>query len=531
MKKYIHRSLLGFSTWLLLSCIAASADISPIPQTSEVKYHRYYYPDRFKTYHRFLPSPAPEDLLYHTRMIATANIDDTLEKESIVLIVVDTECREPFGNWHQAFLLITDLKRAVPKKKAFFKLFDSGTHKLETSAKIIELHSPPFIFKDRLSDAPWKPHGVSFRLADLTGDGTLDVWVESAYGVALISFQNGEFKEVFSSYTVTRQKLAKTFFDTEYDYYDAPLEPQGRLYHRFLSAPLPEGLYYNTRMTATANIDDTPEKETVVLMVADTGIDGPNGEWVQAFLLIAETEADVLKKKDFFKFFDTGTYALEVPAKAIEVHYPPFVFTERIRKEPWMFKHVFFTLVDLTGDGILDVWVESAYGVIVISFQNGEFKEICSGYTSIRSEEPIEYIDMDNDGIYEIEIPNIIYVKGVPGASYPEWMSLYTWNGTMYVLDNPKYYTRDDDILIQLLSQYNGWLNQEAALILYQHQPSQQRGLIGYAETCEFYIGMALYYRGEVPRAKAYLQRVATEGENKDYIEAAASILRKLSNE
>ena len=33
------------------------------------------------------------------------------------------------------------------------------------------------------------------RLVDLTGDGTLDVWVEQAYyGVVVISFQNGEFK-------------------------------------------------------------------------------------------------------------------------------------------------------------------------------------------------------------------------------------------------------------------------------------------------------------------------------------------------
>ena len=39
---------------------------------------------------------------------------------------------------------------------------------------------------------------VSFRLVDVTDDGTLDVWVESAHGVALISFQDGTFKEVFS---------------------------------------------------------------------------------------------------------------------------------------------------------------------------------------------------------------------------------------------------------------------------------------------------------------------------------------------
>ena len=146
----------------------------------------------------------------------------------------------------------------------------------------IELHDPPFVFKERLNDAPWKPHGVSFRLIDLTGDGTLDIWVESAYGVALISFQNDEFKEVFSKYTITREKLAETL-DVEYHYYDAPIEPQGRLYHRFLSAPAPEGLYYDTRMTATANVDDTPEKETIVLMIAETGRTDPTANGFKRF--------------------------------------------------------------------------------------------------------------------------------------------------------------------------------------------------------------------------------------------------------
>ena len=38
--------------------------------------------------------------------------------------------------------------------------------------------------------------------------------------------------------------------------------------------------------------------------------------------------------------------------------------------ESWRFKWVRFELVDLTGDGILDIWVEHAYGVAVISFQD-----------------------------------------------------------------------------------------------------------------------------------------------------------------
>ena len=360
---------------------------------------------------------------------------------------------------------------------------------------------------------------------NLTGDGILDVWVESAYGVALISFQNGDFKEVFSAYTVTKQKLAETL-DVEYHYYDSSIEPQGRLYHRFLSVPAPEELYYDTRMTATANIDDTPEKETVVLMTLETGENGPRGEWAQAFLLIAETEADVLKKKAFFKFFGAG---LEVPAKPIEVHYPPLVFRERVRTR-WQFSRVSFKFVDLTDDGILDVWVECAYGVVIISFQNGEFKEICSGYTSIRSEPPPEYIDIDNDGIYEIKIPNRIFT-GRATADDLDWMSLYAWNGISYVLDNPKYYSQNDDILIQLLFQYNTWLVYEAASLVYLRQPGQRRRFPHYSESCEFYIGMALYYRGDLLRARQYLQRVATESENQNYIKTAESVLKKLSRQ
>ena len=51
-----------------------------------------------------------------------------------------------------------------------------STHPLEVPAKTIALHDPPFVLK--------QPTNTTFRLVDLTGDGTLDVWVESAYGVA-----------------------------------------------------------------------------------------------------------------------------------------------------------------------------------------------------------------------------------------------------------------------------------------------------------------------------------------------------------
>ena len=144
-------------------------------------------------------------------MTATANIDDTPEKEDIVLIVVDTKPRtffeQPRGSWQLEPSVSPHYGHQIilgSSKKELFKLFDTGKYPLDVPAKSIELHDPPSAnFK--------QPTDVSFRLVDATGDGTLDVWVESAYGVALISFENGAFKEVSSNYTVTREKLIEAF--------------------------------------------------------------------------------------------------------------------------------------------------------------------------------------------------------------------------------------------------------------------------------------------------------------------------------
>ena len=511
VSKYLQHILLGSVISLIRSPLIVNAE-PPKTTTSEVKYYHYYYEDPIR-YHRLLPSLASEERRYHSRIVAEANIDDTPEKEKVVLIVVDTKQHTPYGEWLQAFLLITDPDLNDPKKKELFKLFDSDAYDLEVpAAKSIELHEPPFVFKERLNDAPWKPHGVSFRLIDLTGDGILDIWVEAAYGVALISFENGELKEVFSNYTVTKEKLAETS-DIEYHSYDAPIEPQGRLYHRFLSAPAPKGLYYDTRMVATANVDDTPKKETIALMIAETGRNGPHGEWVQAFLLIAENEVDVLKKKELFKLFDTGTHDLDVPARvSIDAQRTPFVFREWTRiGSPWSFGWVRFKLVDLTGDGILDIWVEHAKGVAVISFQNGEFKEVCSGYSSTRRKSPIEYIDIDNDGIYEIKIPDRIGLSGVAGADYPEWLNFYEWDGNTYRLSNERFYANNDEYLIRLLDTYNH------VLIRY-----------GRFDEYSFYIGLVFYYRGNVAMAHKYLHWVVEHAENDGYIQAAKSLLEKL---
>ena len=505
MSQYLQTILLGLVILMLLTAFSVNAD-TPKTMTSQIGYSYYYLFDELEMYHRFLPIPAPEGLHYLGRMKAIANIDDTPEKERIILIVVDTEprtfsnSREGRHNWRQAFLLITDTKSYQDrKKKALFKLFDTRTDPLEVpTAKVVELHEPPSDFK-HLTD-------VSFRLIDATGDGILDIWVESAHGVALISFQNGEFTEVFSNYTVTREKLAEVF-DVEYHSYDAQFDPEGEKYHRFLTTPKPEGPDYETQQKVIANIDNTPEKETIVLMVTL-----PKGEWVewgqwaQAFLLIAQNEA----KKELFELFNSG-WDLDISAKTIPLQSPPFVLREATSTRPWS-SHVSFKLIDLTGDGILDIWVESYDGLVVISFQDGEFKAVCSSHSSFKKEDPIEYIDLDNDGIYEIKIPTRITMDGVPGASYPEWMSFYEWDGNTYVLNNERFYTENDAFVVQLLEDYNFWRR------------------FAIHETYSYYIGLAFYYRGNVPMARAYLQWVVKNAKNDDYIQAAKSLLKKLTS-
>ncbi|MXV75983.1 VCBS repeat-containing protein [Candidatus Poribacteria bacterium] len=294
---------------------------------------------------------------------------------------------------------------------------------------------------------------------------------------------------------------------------------QEQQYHRFLTIPAPKGLRYDTRMAATANIDDTPEKETVVLMLVDIYVDVARyryvGEWVQAFLLIANTEAEELQQKALFKLYDTGTHALEIPAaKSIELQTPPLVFAQPPKDA--LQSLAAFELVDLTGDGTLDVWFESSYGVAVISFQNGEFKEIFSSYTIPGLLSDAEYVDLDNDGIYEIKIPYSIHIEGVPGAPHLEWMSLYEWDGNTYILNNEKFYTESNEFLIQLLGAFN-------------YQMLRHGDIIYQCETYRFYLGLVHHYRGsETP---VDLKWIVEHGKKDNYIQAAESILKKLPSE
>ena len=518
MKKNTQTILLGLAISLILTALGAGNAETPKAATAQVHYSYYYYSyDDLVEFYGFLPSPAPEGLHYHVRMRATANIDDTPGKETVSLIVVETKPRTlfssgtDFGNQSHAFLLIANRKGGKLQKKAFFKLFDTSTHPLEVPAATpIELHNRSVVFSE-IHEAAHKPDSVSFRLVDLTDDGTLDVWVESDYGVVLISFANGEFKEVLTNYTVTPEKLAETPEIESYGYADQ-LEPAGQKYHSFLGNPLPQGASYFTRSKTIVNIDDTPEKEMIVLMV--TNSDDEWRAWSEAFLLITEPETETIrfpKTKELFGLFGGSFHDLNVPGKTIEVQSAPFIFRGPLgRGGPWAFKYVFFDLVDLTGDGILDIWVEHAQGVAVISFQEGEFVEVCSAYSSHHREDPIEYVDLDKDGICEIKIPDKISNDAGPTASGLEWMSLYEWDGNTYVLNNDRFYAENDEFLTRLLEKYN-----------FGHPFTRN-------EIYHFYIGLVYYYQDNAARAREFLQRVVEHGKKQDYIQAAEKLLKNL---
>ena len=249
-------------------------------------------------------------------------------------------------------------------------------------------------------------------------------------------------------------------------------------------------------------------------MVAEAGDEW--GDWCQAFLLIAEAETEGVglpKKKELFKLFDADWHNFDVPGKTIELQSPPFAIKEVTSSRPWS-GHASFKLINLTGDGTLDIWVKSSDGVAVISFQNGEFKEVCSAHSSFKRKTPIEYIDLDKDGIYEIKIPTIISINGIPGGWRPEWVSLYEWDGTTYILNNERFYAENDEFLIGLLHMYN--------TILIRH---------GRYEGYSFYIGLVFYYRGNAAMARKYLQWVVKHAENDAYIQAAESIVKKFPPE
>ena len=357
---------------------------------------------------------------------------------------------------------------------------------------------------------------------------------------------------ILSVFGVNADTAKTTTPDVEYQQYPK----DGRKYHRFLPDPAPEDIFYQTRMTATANIDDTPEKEIVVLMLVDSitemRIYPDTGNWSQAFLFIVKNEAGTLKKKDAFKLVDTGTHDLRVPAKTVELQSPALVFTQP-PKSALKSRDAAVKLIDLTGDGILDIWFESTYGVAVISFQNGEFKTVFSCYTVPGLLSEAEYVDLDKDGNYEIKIPYSIHIEDVPGAPNLEWMSLYEWDGNAYVLNNERFYADNNKFLVQLLGAYNYQMVRHGDVIrqcetyrfylglVYHYRGSvspeslkwimkhaKNENYIQAAEEILFHSGSVYYQRNEVQRAQFYLQFIATESENQAYRKDADAMLMEL---
>ena len=172
----------------------------------------------------------------------------------------------------------------------------------------------------------------------------------------------------------------------------------------------------------------------------------------------------------------------------------------RLRRRVW---NTFMTL------GVLGDKKSETY--FFYSCQNGEFKEVCSGYSSTRRKSPIEYIDIDNDGIYEIKIPDRIAISGVAGAEYPEWLNFYEWDGNTYVLNNERFYADNDEFLIRLLNTYNH--------VLIRH---------GRFDEYSFCIGLVFYYRGNTTMARKYLQWVTNHAKKQHYVHTAEDLLKKL---
>lgn len=311
---------------------------------------------------------------------------------------------------------------------------------------------------------------------------------------------------IFACCQVKADSPTKAVSEVEYQRYN---ELSGKVYQQFLPSP-PEGMWYFTRIKGVGNVDNTPEKEAVVLITVQPNSD-PQSHLVQAFLLICTEEAETLTKKELLKLYDRD--AKETSSQNV---YPPLVFN-KVRKFS-MPVGGSLELVDLNGDGVLDIWVRFPYYVAVISFQNRMFKPIFNSLTITGADGPApRYVDRDADGLYEIEIPNKVYIEGIERVAHPTWISLYEWDGQTYILNNQKFYSRDTDILICFLLKYNDQL-------FWKREPER------YFEAYEFYLGLIFYYREEFNRARAYLRRIVEQAKNENYVQEAEAILKQLSN-
>ena len=102
----------------------------------------------------------------------------------------------------------------------------------------------------------------------------------------------------FTSWQVKADSLPKITPDVEYQRYD---EPEGKEYQQFLP-PAPDGMWYYTRMKGIGNVDNTPEKEEVVLITIQYSHEAEY--YGQALLLICTKEEGILKKKELLEIYN-----------------------------------------------------------------------------------------------------------------------------------------------------------------------------------------------------------------------------------
>ena len=315
---------------------------------------------------------------------------------------------------------------------------------------------------------------------------------------------------IFTSWQVKADFSPKTISEVKYQHYN---EWEGKEYQQFLPSAAEEMWYY-TRMKGIGNIDNTSKREEVVLVTEQYGHEA---EYLRrAFLLVCINEEGVLKNKELIE-----VYNYEEREESFQNAYPSLVF-----QKVWKFRpnNGQLKLVDLNKDGILDVFVElwftggsyAPYYITVVSFQHGKLKQIFNSFAGVNASSPFppQYIDVDKDGIYEIEIPNEIVVEGVPHSSMPTWINLYEWNREKYVLNNQKFYSRDTSILFSFVETY-----------LHELTPKREPGR--YFEEYEFYLGLIYYYRGS-PYAHTYLGRIVEKAKNENYIKEAQAVLKRL---
>jgi len=306
-------------------------------------------------------------------------------------------------------------------------------------------------------------------------------------------------------------------------------ETEGKEYQQFFP-PLREGEglplnkvkgWYWTRMKGVGNVDNTPEKEEVVLITVQ---EHTNWDYRQAFLLVCTRKNEAIEKKYLLEIFNNEK------KEFIEDQSPPYVFKQRDFTRRWYPNHGEFKLVDLNKDGILDVFVQlwfsggsaAPFYVVAVSFQDGSLKRIFSSFAVVR-DYPVQYLDVDEDGIYEILIPDEI-IAGFEHSSDPIWISCYEWNGKEYRINNQKFYSKDTDILISFLQLYSYRLRWYSDMLFFWGMKTEM-----YFEDYEFYIGLIYYYRQKLYTARDYLERIVDKAKNENYVREARAILKSLA--